>query len=654
MKFDKSKVVVLLVLLVAVGGAVAYSVFFTAGSGTSYETDTGLTVSTNVDHGLNDSNPFVDNSTLYVDGVSFSAAGPAQVTVEEFRGNRTRLSSIDATTHAISVDPDDKSAIEISGDVTALAWENASLDGTAQLTYSATGSGTIVVDGLQSNVSYAAVTTGGTLLSSGETSDSGEATVDVVQGSDQDVVLLQPSSATVSNADAQPSDGSSTDTLDVTLSVPVSDRDFASDAGDEVQATFYLDGDAIATQNITANGSVSTSTTVDVGGSHSWHVELVDSYGLTSESEVFSFETPSKLQIYNESDPSQLVDQNVSVEIRVYDDDADTTRVYERTTSDGSISLAGLPIDGFTVIARADGFYFRRIYVQSLYDQQEVFLLPTSVAANYQVFTLDDRSGQYSPGETRLEIRRALNQSGTLEWRTISGDQFGAANSYKTYLRDDVRYRLYVINENGDRRLIGSYMSLDEVNPKQILVRDVRVEVPDGDRYSAVAYVTDNDVLTFAYRDLADQTDELRLKIHERGNSSNVLEETTVASVNGNWTYSRSLSGDNANTSWVVDWSVDRNGQTHDGSIPVGSTGSMDVPIDGAWLQRFALLAIPIVAALASERIATYGALGAVAFAGMLMVFGWLQIHPMLWFAAATIAIGGHAWVISQRGGTVG
>jgi hypothetical protein len=51
---------------------------------------------------------------------------------------------------------------------------------------------------------------------------------------------------------------------------------------------------------------------------------------------------------------------------------------------------------------------------------------------------------------------------------------------------------------------------------------------------------------------------------------------------------------------------------------------------------------------------ATIGAMGTVAFAGILMITGIWPIPVVLWFAALIIAVGGHALTKAQRGGVVG
>jgi len=189
-------VLLVLVVLVLAGGAAAYTTLFTAGAGTSYETASGLEVSTTIDQDLSEQNPFVDDNTVVLEDTNFSANGSASLTVDQFSGTTTDLSSIDASTNAITVNPSDKSAITVDGDVTELSFEDARLDATSQITYSANGAGTLTVTGLPASTDFAARTTSGTLLTSATTTSSGSAEIPVEAATDEGIVLLAPDAIT--------------------------------------------------------------------------------------------------------------------------------------------------------------------------------------------------------------------------------------------------------------------------------------------------------------------------------------------------------------------------------------------------------------------------------------------------------------------------
>ncbi len=152
-------------------------------------------------------------------------------------------------------------------------------------------------------------------------------------------VLFENNGPTVSNPrpDGTPIDDSSVD-----LKVNVSDRQFGSAQGESVDVTFYDNSDdsVIGTDTISSNGTASTTWSNIEMGSNEWYAVAKDDYGGTTQTDTLSFETPHELLIYNESNPSQLVNDSVDVEVTFFGE-SDT---YTRTTSNGKIDLSGLPL----------------------------------------------------------------------------------------------------------------------------------------------------------------------------------------------------------------------------------------------------------------------------------------------------------------------
>ncbi len=88
---------VFIALIILTGGVAGFTPLFTVGSGASYEAPSGLVVETAVDHDLDGSNPIVDNQTISVQNVTFSADANASLTVDQFSGSYTNISSVDAS-----------------------------------------------------------------------------------------------------------------------------------------------------------------------------------------------------------------------------------------------------------------------------------------------------------------------------------------------------------------------------------------------------------------------------------------------------------------------------------------------------------------------------------------------------------------------------
>ncbi|GAA0305475.1 hypothetical protein [Halarchaeum salinum] len=269
--------VVIAALLLLPSGAAAYSASFDGGAGTSYETGSGLVVTSGIDHGLDGTNPFNGSDTVYLDGVSISASGPASVTVDQFRGTRTQLSGIDATSTAITVDPDDKSAVEISGGITDLSWEDAALDNSNQITFSADSAGTITATDLPNETDWTAATPDGVLVDSGTTTASGEAQISVDAATDEELILFTNQPPSVTNA--TPTGTIHTNSPE--LSVDVDDATFGTAQGESVSLEWFVDGSSVGTTSVSSAGTATFEPSIS-DGNHTWHVVATDSYGTTT------------------------------------------------------------------------------------------------------------------------------------------------------------------------------------------------------------------------------------------------------------------------------------------------------------------------------------------------------------------------------------
>ena len=608
----------------------------------------------------------VDSSTIQwntTDGSArFEATGDANATipVRSLDGQWVNLTAIDTTGSDLTVRTGEVAPTTISGQVNELSYQSASGvgidDGAVDFVYSADGDGTITLNSLPPDATFEAATLSGTSLGTVSTDSTGSGTISVKSATDGRVVLFNNEAPTVS--EVRPEDGEKATQSEIEFSAQINDTDFES--GDSAEATLFVDGEKIGTKSVSSNQTVSITHEITTGGGHNFYWRVNDSFSSTVTSSTRTVNIPSELRIFNESAPDTLVD-NVTVNIQFYGGEDGDAFTIQRTTSDGIVDMTGLPADQeFIVVANADGFHNRRIYVESLYEQANVFLLPTSSQAVYNVFKIDDKSGAYAPGETRLIIQRGLNRSGNFSWYTVTGDFFGSTNEHKTYLRYNVRYRLIVENDEGQRRMMGPYFATDENNPKVITVSSIVVSPPEGQAYYGTSYIEDETeddgqkTLRFTYTDPDEKTDSLDLVIHERGNESNVLADVSTDDVGSSWTYSTVLDENESAKSWVVDWQGQRDGEEIGAAVPVGNRGGLPLPMNQEWLTRFGLIALVVVASLSSERMATIGAMGTVAFAGILMITGIWEIPVVLWFAALIIAVGGHALTKAQRGGVVG
>lgn len=271
-------------------------------------------------------------------------------------------------------------------------------------------------------------------------------------------LLVETSEPVVDDSSLSPNSTNTSQDFPITLSADVSDADFGTSHGDTATVYWYVDGEQRGTTTLSANGTTSFELSNVEAGEHNWHIEVKDEYGHRTVSATGEFAAPGELEIYNESDPTSLVEgPNTTVTLRFYFDDEENM-IVEREATNGTINMSGLPVDeSFVVVADAKGYLPRRIYVQSLLKTQKVYLLPETATAVDQVFELKDYSGDYPSKTTVLQLQRSLNGS----WQTVTGDFFGANDQYPAQLEKNVRHRLVLIDTTtGETQILGSYTPL--------------------------------------------------------------------------------------------------------------------------------------------------------------------------------------------------
>jgi hypothetical protein len=644
---------IVLVLLIVSGGAVAASYLFTGGAGTAYETSSGLIVKTNTDHGVEPSNPFTGTDTVTINNVTFTASGSASVTVDQFEGEYTNVRSVDASSNDITINPDDKPQATVGGSVTALSFSESTLqDDSVAFEYDASGTGRVTISGYGSNTEFVAAAADGTQLDSGTTDSTGAATVSVDSATDRDVIIFTNTAPTADAATASPSGGETIQQKTATLSINVSDTDFATTQGDTITATAYdaSDDSVINSTTLNSNGTASVEWSSPVGGSNSYYWVINDSYGASTQTQTFSFGVPDELRIYQETAPDTLVSSGVTVDVTFFASDT----VVTRSTTDGTLDLTGLPVTE-RIIVRASpdsgGYLSRRIVITSITEQQEIYLLNTSkssVTTADTTFRLEDSTGSFGASDTRLFVQRPITKdfngdgNSTTKYQTVSADSFGATATYPTTLQDTARYRLVVRNDDGDSRTLGAFRP-DGSRIYNVPVGQVNLQ-GNQETFSFQTRIVEqdngNEVLKIIYRDEAGLTESLDWEVHERGNESNVIAngsepgpvDTYVATVDIN--ESRDLS-------YNATFTAVRDGATVQGSDLSGGTVAFanDWPIEQRWLSLMGYLAIVAMGGLmviTSSRLASLATAG---FAIMLTFAGIVSIPTPLLGAAAMTAV---------------
>jgi hypothetical protein len=181
---------------------------------------------------------------------------------------------------------------------------------------------------------------------------------------------------------------------------------------------------------------------------------------------------PSELRVYDEQNPDQLLTNVSDMKIEFYKQgSANPDKIESVDVVNGVADMEGLdPTASFIAVANPDGYANRRIFVDSLYETQEIYLLNDSADSVTVEYELEDFSGNYPQAQTVMVVERNING----EWTPVQGDFFGATGKFEAQLLRDTRHRMRVVNiETGEERIAGA------VTPQEDAVETVTI-LPDG------------------------------------------------------------------------------------------------------------------------------------------------------------------------------
>jgi len=590
------------------------------------------------------------------------SSGQSHIDVEprDITGDRTRISGLDVDNET-TINPEDKRQIGVQSaeDNLALEWETPALDdgeADARIEHSGSGTADLTFYGLAENTDVAAISGDGYLYDATTTSSSGDATLEIdlrSEESAEDVQLVtSDGSPQVFNPD--PSDGEVlSDGSSVDLSFDVDDPNF--DEGGQVDVTVDLNGEQIHSETLSSAGTVSTTTTNAETGTNTWTATATNDYGETV-SKQWEFGTPENLSVYNESSPDQLIDDR-EVTLKIF---PDSENVYTRNTTDGNVSLAGLPTDEELVIsANADQYIQRSVIIKDISQQQRIYLLNESVETNQVRFTLNDQTGTFDEETSTLFIRKAVTVNGDTKFRTVAADQFGV-EGYTETLESGDRYRLVVENDQGDTRMLGTYRTtVDETVELRIGNLEYDFGEPDSSyewnaSFEDIDPDEDNEenVIKFNYRDQSDSTSEISVRIYQQGNQSNEIMNTTYSGEYGTFGLTEAVPDGQEGKNWVVDWSATRNGETISGKRVVGQNQQgPGVPLEKTWRIIVAGGVILIVAGLFSQVNAVMGAATVSILGGMFWILNWLPSEVGGGVIVASLVLTGLVGAGRIRGG---
>lgn len=624
-------VVAILVLVGAVvtGGAVAAHLNDSAPvtGDVTLESNTGLETTLSGTTQVRFQNAFPSDDTVQLTtesgNATVSASGPSAATLatNEITGEWTNVTNIDASSNAVTVNPEDKPAVTASGDIETLNFTAVETDdGHPDFVYGGTsGTSTVTVTGVPSNTEIGAVDAAtGELLQTATSDGSGTVTFSGLSNSEH-TVELQTGDASPSLSNPAPQGPQST--VPSQVSIDVDDGDFPSDS---VDVEFEVDGTVVGSETLDSAGTASASVG-DLGpGEHTVTASAEDAYGNTN-SRTWTYGTPDNLTVRNASAPWSLINDR-EVEFTFYQGDI----VVERSTNNGNVSLDGLDTDEQIVVeARAAGYNDSFVVINDITEQSTIYMLSENVSKVEVRFTLNDQTGgTFENNNPALRIQKPINRTGTPEWKTVYADEFGVAG-VTTKLEQDQRYRLIVTNDEGDTRMLGSYTA-DVSETRELTINPLQGGLAERDadyRYNASYLNTTNGrFVRFEYNDTVENTDALTVQIHERGNESNVLlSNTTFGGPLGTVGLTEPIPEDQSDTEWVVDVWIDEGGEMTQLTIPVGPQQPF---LDGIpWYMQLILSigTIWLVAGLFSQ---VNGDVGAVVVAGLGAMFWFMDLLP--------------------------
>lgn len=556
--------------------------------------------------------------------VQASGTATASMHATEITGQWTNVTGIDAASNSVTIDPEDKQSVTVGGDIQTFNWTADSTfavdDNQPDFVYSGpSGTSSVTVGGVPAGETIAAVDADTRTVLDVATSDaSGTVTFSSLDNSEH-TVELHTGDSTPGLSNPQPEGPQSG--YPTTLSIDVSDNDFPND---EVTVDFYLDGSLVGSDTVTSDGPASTSISEPDLGGHTVRAEAEDQYGNTNTRE-WTFGTPNNLTIRNATAPYSVMDDR-TVDVTLYQDDT----IIERSTTDGNISLEGLDTSEQIVAeAEAPGYNDSYIVIGDITQQSTLYMRNDSLDSVTVRFVLNDQTGGvFSENAATLYIQKPIDRTGTTEWKTIHADEFGV-EGVTTGLEEGQRYRLIVKNDQGDQRMLGSYTA-DVSETRELTVGAVNGELGENDP----DYLIDGNYLNetsgryvqFKFNDSDDITDSVVVKIHERGNASNVLmANTTFGGPLGTIGLSEPIPEAQNDTDWVIKAWVDRGGNVTAHTIPVGPQRPV---LDGMpwWLKVIISIgSIWIVAGLFSQL---NGDVGALVVAGLGGMFWFVDFLP--------------------------
>jgi hypothetical protein len=573
--------------------------------------------------------------TSDVGNATLSSNGRTNVTLDEVTGTWTNASQLDVSGTPLTINPEDKPKATVSGDADHFNFRSMTVDdGTVDFTYGgSSGSTSVTVNGLSTTEQVAAVDVDTNEVLDIASVSSGTATFDLSNSDHR--VELRTSDGAPQLSDGKPAGDLSTKPSEV--SVTVDDPDFPAD---NVTVTATLDGSTLGTKTVDTSNNVSFSISSGLdAGQHDVTIEATDVYGQTT-STSYEFTTPDELVLRNETSPGDLVKNNTTVSVTFFGDEG---AIIQRTTTNGTIDMTGVPTDQtFVVQAEANGFHTRSILIKELWQQQTIYLLSITENTVLIDFVINDETQQFIDDDTRLLVQKTITVNNSTEYRTITGDFLDATGEVSVFLQRDQRYRL--VAKSGDQvRSLGTYTATT-AGKETLTIGQV---VLDGETDEGVIFKattvneTGDDFIRAVYVDEEVLTSQLDLDVYRvyANGSEKLVASRTVTDTLGK--YSELIQVSNATNNYRLEWEAQRDGETITGNATVGELDDITDtwPISSWVLEMLGMVFTVAVGGLLVIYDSSLAGIGMVVVAGFLTAVGVLSIPAWALAPAGAAAI---------------
>jgi len=625
---DRQQVIVALLALLVVGAPVAYAAtgIFTAGS--TFKTDSGLSIKTQQDQSLT-GNPFTDAYTFDGDGgtVVAQGAGDGYVEVAQWQGDnsaKTDVQEINLTTTGAVFKPDNGDQLGIQGNASRVVWDTiAADDGLNDVIVQGTnGPVTLTIYDVEPDQPYQLVGDSGVVDRSVAGSDgsvefsvqSGQYNLESFDNELPSLTNLEPDGDIVTDS--------------VTLAADVDDDTLPQD---NVTVTFRVNGDVVHTTTISSAQRVNytlTQSELPGTGRHSWSVTAEDFLGAESTSSS-DFAIPGEIVVRNVSNSSERIP---GVNATVYTENSQITLTSD---ADGVIPLDTLPGgEALVMELKKDGWKDRTTVIPSVIQANDAYLMPENNTSTVQNrFTINDPSGEFG-SDSIVYISQPIEQNNTTDWRTVSADQFGV-EGFTATLEQGQRYRIRIVSASGEVAQMGKFTA-EQTEEIPLRPQSPAVELQDGPSIGYSANVTAGD-LHIEYYDPQNKTDVLTVYAVSRFNDSKLLfgPETFYGT--------NSLVIDEPvgelDDSYVVIMEVQRDGVSSTIRVPIGPDQISLLPggLSDVWVQIGAVGMLLMVGGVFSRLNAGAGAIITSTLGGIFWYLGLLS--GVATWASVAIAI---------------